>query len=277
MTDYYAVIGHPVSHSKSPFIHTEFARQTGEDMVYELLPATPDGFAVSVREFRRKGGLGLNVTLPFKFEACSLASELTVRAQLAQAVNTLTFGGDIITGDNTDGAGLVRDLRNNLHEPIKEKRVLLVGAGGAAYGVAGPLLEASPGSLTIVNRTPEKAARLVEHFRQSLPGPADRLHAAAFSQLQTPFDIVINATSSSLGGHALPLPRTVFARQALAYDMMYGQQETAFLGFAREQGVARRFDGTGMLVEQAAESFFIWRHVHPDTRAVIAKLKALQC
>ncbi len=272
MTDHYAVIGNPIAHSKSPLIHAEFARQTMQDMAYTAILAPLDGFAAAVKKFQAEGGKGLNVTVPFKQEAWKLASRLTERARLAEAANTLKFEEDgTILGDNTDGAGLTRDIAENRGIPIAGKRVLLMGAGGAARGVLLPLLLQKPGELAIANRTPEKALVLERHF--AAYGPLEGGDYARLAKRQ--FDIVINATSSSLSDQLPPLPEGVFAAGSLAYDMMYGKGLTPFLQFARQNGAAHLADGFGMLVEQAAESFFLWRGVRPQTSAVIAKLKQL--
>jgi len=271
MTDHYAVIGNPIAHSKSPLIHAEFARQTGQDMAYAAMLAPLDGFAVTVRQFQEEGGKGLNVTVPFKLEAWKLATLLTDRACLAEAVNTLKFEPDgTILGDNTDGAGLTRDILHNLGISFAGQRVLLMGAGGAARGVLLPLLLQKPELLVIANRTPGKAVELERHFAAYGPtegGDYARLAGGLF-------DIVINATSSSLQGELPPLPQGVFAPGSLAYDMMYGKGLTPFLQFARANGAAHLADGLGMLVEQAAESFFLWRGVRPQTQSVITLLKS---
>ena len=270
MTDRYAVIGNPVAHSKSPQIHTEFARQTGQDIGYVALLAPLEGFVATVEQFRACEGKGLNVTVPFKQEAWKLATHLTERARLAQAVNTLKFETDGATlGDNTDGAGLVRDIRENLGLAIAAKRVLLLGAGGAARGVLLPLLEQRPAALFVANRTAGKAVELVQQF-----GGKGSLEGGGYGDLAgQQFDLVINATSSSLNDDLPPLPPGVFGLRALAYDMMYGKGLTPFLRFAQEQGAARLADGLGMLVEQAAESFYLWRGVRPKTAAVIEMFK----
>lgn len=274
MTDRYAVIGNPVAHSKSPRIHAEFARQTAQDLSYEAILAPLDGFAATVRTFREQGGKGVNVTVPFKQEAFALlqshGGSISERARLAEAVNTIKFestGGLFL--DNTDGAGLVRDVSVNLGISLSGKRILLMGAGGAARGVVLPLLAEKPDCLLIANRTPGKARDLAVDFSSH-----GHVVASGFDGLagQT-FDVVINATSSSLKDELPPLPERVFAAGALAYDMMYGK-ETPFLRFARVQGAARLADGLGMLVEQAAESFFLWRGVRPGTAPAIALLKA---
>lgn len=265
MTDRYAVIGNPIAHSKSPFIHTVFAEQTGQDLNYTALLSPLDGFANTVRDFIALGGKGMNVTVPFKFEAFALATQRTARAQAARAVNTLVFlpDGDIL-GDNTDGAGLVRDIEQNLSFPLRGRRVLLLGAGGAAYGVVLPLLAAGA-TICVANRTAAKAVELAATFNGVRGcGYTDLANEAAF-------DCVINATSSGLSDELPPIPATVFTSGTLAYDMMYGR-ETPFMAFARTQG-AQVADGLGMLAEQAAEAFFVWRGVRPDTVAVRAALR----
>jgi shikimate dehydrogenase len=265
MTDRYAVFGHPIAHSKSPQIHAAFARQTGQDMTYEAILAPLDGFAESVAAFIATGGRGANVTVPFKEAAFKLADRLSPRAQRAGAVNTLTFDGDGILGDNTDGAGLVADLTRNLGCALAGKRILLLGAGGAARGVIEPLLDLQPAALVIANRTVSRAQELAEIFGRGVT-------ASGFDDLDTPFDVVINATAASLAGELPPLSPTLFTQDTLAYDMMYGR-DTPFLAFARTQD-ARTADGLGMLVEQAAEAFHLWRGVRPDTAPVIAGLRA---
>jgi len=264
MTDRYAVIGNPVAHSKSPIIHAAFARQTGQDMVYERLLAPLDGFEAAVHRFSAEGGRGANVTVPFKQQAFRLATQLSERARDAEAVNTLTFADGTVHGDNTDGAGLVRDITLNHAVAIGGRHVLLMGAGGAARGVIRPLLEQQPASLTLVNRSVGKALELQRHFRGIAACGYDELAGRRF-------DIVINATSSGLTDALPPLPGNVFAEGALAYDMMYGRI-TPFMRLARQHG-AQVADGLGMLVEQAAESFMIWRGVRPDTRPVLAQLR----
>ena len=265
MPDIYAVFGNPVAHSKSPLIHAAFARQTGQDMTYSALLAPLDGFRESVAEFRKGGASGANVTVPFKEQAYALATRHTPRALAAGAVNTLKFEVDGILGDNTDGAGLVRDLIVNLGVVIAGKRILLMGAGGAARGVIQPLLDQQPAQLFIVNRTPEKAIDLACAFG------AGGVRGGGYAALSGEFDVVINATAASLANDLPPLPDTIFAPDALAYDMMYGR-DTPFLAFARAHG-ARAADGLGMLVEQAAEAFNLWRGVRPDTATVIRSLR----
>ena len=264
MTDRYAVFGHPIAHSRSPQIHAAFARQTGEDVAYEARLAPLDGFADSVAQFIAAGGRGANVTVPFKEEAFRLAKRLSPRAQRAGAVNTLAFDAAGIFGDNTDGAGLVADLARNLNRPLAGKRILLLGAGGAARGVIEPLLEQQPAALVIANRTVSRAQELAELFGHGVA-------ACSFDAADAPFDIVINATAASLAGELPPLSSRIFTADTLAYDMMYGR-DTPFLDFARTHGAAAS-DGLGMLVEQAAEAFFVWRGVRPDTAPVIAALR----
>lgn len=270
MSDQYAVIGNPVSHSKSPAIHAAFARATGQDIHYRAILAPLDGFWDTVDAFRGAGGKGANVTLPFKLEAFALASETTERARAAGAVNTLSFGLHAVRGDNTDGVGLIRDIEINLGVDIAGKRVLLMGAGGAARGVLGPLLEQRPAILTLANRTPARATKLARFF--AAHGPVE---GCGYDGLQgRSFDIVVNATSASLAGDLPPVPEGIFGAGALAYDMMYGRELTAFLRWAGQHGAARLADGLGMLVEQAAESFRVWRGVRPATAPVIAMLRA---
>ncbi|MDP1995842.1 MAG: shikimate dehydrogenase [Gallionella sp.] len=281
MTDRYAVIGNPIAHSKSPQIHKLFAQQTGQDIGYEAIEAPLDGFAATVERLRKEGYKGCNVTVPFKFEALQLATQLTERAQVAQAVNTLKFDGEIILGDNTDGAGLVRDIQQNLRSTLQGRDVLLLGAGGAAWGVSLPLLE-SGANIYNFNRTPDKAQQLSHalqiflkrdlYARKGLKCGLPNF-VNSFAELSSrQFDFIINATSAGLTGSEIPLPVSIFAPGALAYDMMYGR-ETPFMKFAREHGAAIVSDGLGMLVEQAAESFHLWRGVRPDTAPVIAKLR----
>lgn len=268
MADRYAVVGNPVAHSKSPLIHAEFARQTGEDIEYGRLLAPLDAFADTVRRFRAEGGRGLNVTVPFKEEAFRIATAHTDRALAAEAVNALRFDVDAVLGDNTDGTGLVRDIGDNLGYRIAGRSLLLLGAGGAARGVAGPLLGERPSEFVIANRAVERARVLAARSGAIV-------RACRYEDLDDRrFDIVINATSASLSGALPPLPPGVFAPGALAYDMMYGQGLTPFLEFARIHGAGITADGLGMLVEQAAESFLLWRGVRPQTAPVLALLRA---
>ena len=270
--DRYAVIGNPIAHSKSPQIHAAFARQTGQTLVYEALLAPVDGFAQTVADFRAQGGLGLNVTVPFKLEAFALANRHTARAEAAGAVNTLAFGADGILGDNTDGGGLVRDLTANLNFALADRRILLLGAGGATRGALLPLLGSRPARLTIANRTVARAEALAALFAARAGDTA--LDACGFDALAgRRFDLVINATAASLADELPPLPPGLYAEGALAYDMMYGRAPTRFMRAARADGAARVADGLGMLVEQAAESFALWRGVRPDSGPVLAELR----
>ena len=268
MTDKYAVIGNPISHSKSPLIHTMFAEQTGQDMSYEAIEAPLDGFEATIQRLRDSGYMGCNITVPFKHEAFNLSNELSGRARAAHAVNTLLFQGNNILGDNTDGVGLVSDIEQNIGCKLLSKRVLLMGAGGAAHGVIRHLFNAGA-AIIVSNRTMGKAEQLAAKFEGNGTVFAKSYEALAGQQ----FDIVINATSSSLSDSMPPLPEGLFKPGALAYDMMYGKQ-TPFLRFAREQGASQLADGLGMLVEQAAAAFEKWRGVHPDTTPVIARLRS---
>jgi shikimate dehydrogenase len=262
MSDRYAVIGNPVAHSKSPWIHAEFARATGQDIDYGRIEAPLDAFAQTVERWRAGGGKGLNVTIPFKREAFRLCARVSDRARVAQAVNTMVLDSGF--GDNTDGVGLVRDLSQNLQLELKDRSILLLGAGGAVQGVMGALLEAGAGRLVIANRTVSKAKALAERFKE--------ISACGYDALgEQSFDVVINATSAGLANESPPLPKGILGKGILAYDMVYGR-DTPFLAAARGAG-ARACDGLGMLVEQAAESFFIWRGVRPQTRPVLAKLR----
>ena len=271
MTDRYVVIGNPIGHSKSPRIHAFFARETGQDLRYETLLAPLDGFAASVRAFMAEGGRGANVTVPFKLEAHALADELRPRAAAAGAVNTLIFQDGRIVGDNTDGAGLVRDLTHNAGVNLRGARVLLLGAGGAARGVMLPLLQQQPAQLMLANRTVARAEELVRAF--AAHAEASQLGASSYQDLHGQFDLVINATSASLDAALPPIAPSVFAAGALAYDMMYGSQATVFMRFAAEQGAATR-DGLGMLIEQAAESFLLWRGIMPPTKPLFDMLRS---
>lgn len=270
MPDRYAVIGNPVAHSKSPLIHAEFARETGQNMTYDRIHAEIPQFEAEVERFRAAGGRGLNVTLPFKHRAFALAHKRTPRAEEARAVNTLVMDADGIAGDNTDGAGLTRDLVQNLGCALRGRRVLVMGAGGASYGACGALLAHGPGRLVVANRSVDKAVALCTHFRA-------HENAAALSSSSYPalagsqFDVVINATSAGLTGEMPMLPPGVFAAGATAYEMVYGTK-TPFMAYAETCG-AMVSDGLGMLVEQAAESFHLWRGVRPDTRSIIALLR----
>jgi shikimate dehydrogenase len=266
----YAVMGNPVAHSRSPRIHAMFAHQCGQRLEYTAIQVDVGGFAQAVEQFRGHGGAGLNVTVPFKQDAYRLADTLSERARVAQAVNTLKFEPDgRIFGDNTDGAGLVHDLEKNLHVHLKDKRILILGAGGAVRGVLVPLLKHHPALIVIANRTVAKARELAEEFEHY-----GRLEASGFEALKgRHFDVVINGTAASLKGEIPPLPVTIFAGHALAYDMMYGDKARPFLDWAALHGAEVTADGLGMLVEQAAESFLLWRGVRPETQHVIDKLR----
>ena len=273
MSDRYAVIGNPIGHSKSPQIHAAFARQTGQDIGYDRLLAPLDGFETIVREFFHAGGQGLNVTVPFKREAWDIVDRCEGSALAAEAVNTIKRSGTELIGYNTDGVGLLTDLEHNLAATIAGRRVLLMGAGGASYGVLQPLLERRPGLLVVANRTLDRAERLVQHFHQFhalAPQGISAKPYAALAGLQ--FDLVVNATSAGLEGEMPPLPDGLFAPGAVAYDKVYGRQ-TRFLAFAKARG-AIVADGLGLRVEQAAESFLIWRGVRPQTAPVMAQLRS---
>lgn len=268
--DTYLVFGNPIEHSKSPFIHTMFAQQTQQPMQYHKCLVPINAFAQTVHRFMADGGKGANVTVPFKLEAYALASKLSERATRAGAVNTLHFVDGTIFGDNTDGAGLVRDIVTNAGRSIANLRVLLMGAGGAARGALLPLLAESPARLVVANRTLNKAEELV---RQAMQGGQMQtsIEAQTWEQLKEGFDLIVNATSASLSGVVPPLPGLVFAPGCLAYDMMYGNEATSFMQFAEQHGAETR-DGLGMLIEQAAEAFYIWRSVRPDTKVVFDAL-----
>ncbi len=269
----YAVMGNPVRHSKSPVIHQAFARQCGLRLEYRAIEVEIGGFAQAVSAFRAAGGRGLNITLPFKLEAHRLADRRSARAEVAQAVNTLKFERDGTSfGDNTDGVGLVRDLIDNLKQPVTGQSVLVLGAGGAARGILGPLLEQGPAVLHIANRTASKARALADAFagRGTVAGGGyDGLVGAQFT-------LVINATAASLQGEVPPLPSAPFGSGALAYDLVYGDRPSAFMLWARAHGAAAVSDGLGMLVQQAAESFWLWHGVRPQTDTVIAMLRRSQ-
>ena len=267
--DRYGVVGNPVAHSKSPVIHAGFAAQTGQHLTYERILAPLGGFTATVRNFIAAGGKGLNVTVPFKLEAHALADELTERARMAGAVNTLMFSDGRILGDNTDGIGLVTDIQINAGVSLQGKRVLLLGAGGAARGALLPLLRAQPASLTLANRTADRAAALAHEFVS-----IGHIDAVPFAGLTGAFGVVINATSASLGNEVPPVPAEIFNAGTLAYDMMYAAEPTVFLQFARSHGAAIR-DGAGMLIEQAAEAFCVWRGVRPDTAQTFANWQAM--
>lgn len=270
-TDHYAVIGNPIEQSKSPLIHTAFAQVSGQDIQYTKLLAPIDGFAAVVDAFRARGGRGMNVTAPFKLDAFAYATDMAPSAQMAGAVNAMKFEGDRVLAENFDGIGLVRDLVHNLAFPLKGKRVLILGAGGATRGALLPLLAEGPAELVIVNRTVAKAQALaaLAHQHQSGQVPVTGL---GYEAVQGEFEVVLNASSSSLTAELPPLNPTVFAPGCLAYDLTYGKGLTPFMKLAQQGGVTHLADGVGMLAEQAAEAFAWWRGVRPDTAAVIATL-----
>ena len=271
-------MGHPVTHSRSPQIHALFAKATGQQMVYERIGPAPDAFEQAVARFRAEGGKGLNITLPFKERAYALADRHSGRAQASGAANTLDFRAGDIYADNTDGVGLVRDLQRNLDCGLQGRNILLLGAGGAARGVVEPLLEAGAARLVVANRTPSRAEVLLGALRQSgaiAPDCMSRCLACGLDGIpRDSYDFIINATSGSLSGEVPRLPDWVFGPRTLAYDMVYGKGCTAFMALARQKGAARAVDGLGMLVEQAAESFHLWRGVYPDTAPVLQLLRA---
>jgi len=271
--DTYAVLGHPVAHSRSPFIHAAFARQTGQALQYERVLSPLDGFERTVRGFAASGARGCNVTLPFKFEALRLAGRCSDRAQLAGAANTLRFDADSWLADNTDGVGLVRDIEQGAGIALAGQRVLLIGAGGAGAGVLGPLLAARPAALVVANRTVDKARALAQSHEAVAAQFGVQLSATALDDPGAAFDIVLNASASSLHGVASPVPTRALAPGALAVDLMYGPSAEPFLAWGRAAGATAR-DGLGMLVEQAAESFFLWRGVRPLTAPVLQALRA---
>lgn len=266
--DLYGLIGHPVEHSRSPLIHRIFAADCGLPVDYVLIDAPPGSFADEVRSFHDRGGRGLNVTLPYKGDAFRFCTRPTRRASQARSVNTLAWEGGDVVGHNTDGEGLVRDLRYNLGVRLSDRRILLVGAGGAARGSIGPLLDEDPAELVIANRNPEKAGKLAAEL-----GAAGPVRAEPFERLEQPFDLIINATSASLSGQVPDLPASVVGPLTFCYDMMYGVEPTVFLKWATQNGAAGSADGLGMLVEQAAESFLLWRGVRPETGPVLAEVR----
>ncbi len=267
--DRYAVMGYPVSHSRSPVIHRLFAVQTGENLQYELLEVAPDKLESALRQFARTGGKGLNITLPHKSEVTRFVDDMSERASNAGAVNTLVFRDGEIFGDNTDGVGLLRDLQDNLELTLEGANILILGAGGSTRGIISPLLEARPESLMIANRTISKAQSLAEHF--SSEGPVS---ACRFDNVRTPpvYDLVINATSAGLKGEMPPYPEDAIGEDTVCYDLSYSMKATPFATWAAEHGAARSVMGWGMLVEQAAESFELWRGVRPDTAAVLKQV-----
>ncbi|MBM7422079.1 shikimate dehydrogenase [Spongiibacter marinus] len=268
--DQYAVFGNPIKHSRSPQIHAAFAEQTGQALHYRAHKVELGRFAEVASEFFRNGGRGLNITVPFKLDAFEFADELSGRARRAGAVNTLARGEDgRIYGDNTDGVGMVRDINDNLGWPVAGKRILVLGAGGAVRGILGPLLKQRPEELVVANRTLEKAEALAELFAELGPVSGQPFEALPGRQ----FDLIINGTSASLSGDLPPLPSHILSNEGSAYDMMYGAEPTPFMRWAAAEAAWAVSDGLGMLVEQAAESFCIWRGVRPDTRPVIELIR----
>ena len=267
--DRYAVMGNPIQHSLSPHIHRLFAETSGQSLSYEAMLVAEDGFTRAVDDFFQSGGKGLNVTVPFKEQAWKMATKRSQRAELAGAVNTLSFVDNEICGENTDGVGLVRDILQNHQHPIKGKRILIVGAGGAVRGVLAPILAEEPAELVLANRTVSKAETLATHFQDH-----GKIQACGFELLDDrPFDLLINGSSASLSGQLPPLPSTCIGPHSGCYDMMYGAKQTVFNTWAAQQGAAKVMDGLGMLVEQAAEAFFIWRQLRPETGPVIKTIR----
>jgi len=271
MADRYAVFGNPIGHSRSPWIHGLFAEQTGEAVVYSKQLVAPGDFDDRARKFFAGGGKGLNVTVPFKREAWRFADDLTPRARRAGAVNTLVLRADgLVLGDNTDGVGMIRDIVDNLGWRVRDQRVLVLGAGGAVRGVVEPLLAEAPASLTLANRSIDRVDLIIQDFAD-----LGTVHGCGYPDLAgRQFDLVINGTSASLAGEVPPLPETLLAANACCYDMLYAANNTVFMAWAIEHGATSVADGLGMLVEQAAESFYLWRGKRPDTGAVIADLRA---
>ena len=267
--DRYGVMGYPVSHSRSPVIHRLFALQTGQDIQYELLQVTPEKLETAVRQFQRTGGKGLNITVPHKSAVARLVDKTSERAATAGAVNTLSFRDGEIHGDNTDGIGLLRDLSVNLGVNLEGANILILGAGGATRGIVGPLLEMGPTSLRIANRTLDKAQAIAEHFARSGPVTACRFNVVPVSE---PYDLIINATSAGLQGDTPPYPAAAITEQTCCYDLSYGLTATPFSVWARDNGAAHSVMGWGMLVEQAAESFHIWRGIRPNTAPVLKQM-----
>jgi shikimate dehydrogenase len=268
--DRYGVMGYPVSHSRSPVIHRLFALQTGQDIQYELLQVAPDNLETAVRQFQRTGGKGLNVTVPHKTEVVKLCDQLSERASTAGAANTLSFRSSEIHGDNTDGIGLLRDLVINHGVTLEGANILILGAGGATRGIVGPLLEMQPSMVRIANRTIDKAEALVGHFSHYGPVSACRFNVVPVTGK---YDLIINATSAAFKGEAPPYPEAAVSAETFCYDLSYGLTPTPFSEWARQHGASRSIMGWGMLVEQAAESFHIWRGVRPDTAPVLKQMK----
>jgi shikimate dehydrogenase len=272
--DRYAVLGNPVAHSQSPYIHAAFARQTGQPIEYTRVLCAMDGFVQAVRDFAASGARGCNVTAPFKFQSAALARAVTPRAALADAANVLRFDADGWLADNTDGIGLVRDIEVNADHRLRGQRVLLIGAGGAAAGVLGPLIEARPAQLRVANRSAERAAALAQRHAALAADHGVALSSSGLDGTGSAYDVVLNSSASSLGGADVPVGDEVLQRGTLAVDLMYGGAARRFTEWARLLGATPR-DGLGMLVEQAAEAFFVWRGVMPDTAPVLRSLREL--
>jgi len=269
-TQFYAVFGNPIHHSKSPTLHQAFAKQTGEKILYTAMLVDIGGFATAANQFFSSGGKGLNITVPFKIDALRYAQQLTDRAKKAGAVNTLIKKDNIVIGDNTDGIGFIDDVVTNLQWPIRHKNILILGAGGAIRGVLDPLLHSYPASITIANRTVEKAEQLVAGLTNNT---SCQINACHYDNIDTPFDIIINGTSASLHGELPSLSPSIITANSRCYDMMYSKEPTVFMRWGKHCGAKEVADGLGMLVCQGAESFYQWRGVKPQTRAVIKALR----
>jgi shikimate dehydrogenase len=269
LTDRYGVMGYPVSHSRSPIIHRLFALQTKQNLQYELLEVAPSKLEEAVKQFSRTGGKGLNITVPHKREVVRLVDGMSDRAKKAGAVNTLIFSNSEILGDNTDGVGLMRDLQSNIGVQLKDANILILGAGGATRGIIAPLLATEPETIVIANRTIARAQELAEEF--SADGPVVSCRFTDVGSLPV-YDLIINATSAGLRGDTPPYPVAAIHKNTVCYDLSYGLTPTPFSKWGAEQGAARSVMGWGMLVEQAAESFFLWRGVRPDTKPVLKQL-----
>ncbi len=267
--DRYGLVGHPIEHSRSPFIHTLFARQTHQHLTYELIDASPAAFETAVRGFGAAGGRGLNVTLPHKEAAFALVRDLSHAARMAGAVNTITIDGDRLRGDNTDGVGFIRDITVNQGLDLAGRSVILFGAGGAARGILGPLLAEKPAKLVIANRSRPRAVGLAAHF-----GNPPEIELVEFDGLATlpAFDLLVNASSAGLKGEATPFPGSLVSADSVCYDMVYSRNDTPFVAWAHQHGAAHAIQGWGMLVEQAAESFRLWRGVMPVTAPILKQL-----
>lgn len=272
MTDHYAVIGNPINHSKSPLIHTEFAKQTGQNLDYIAQEIPLDNLAGGLQKLQEQGFKGINITVPFKEHAWKIVSDKSEHAQRAGAINTILFNDDgTLTGDNTDGTGLCRDLTNNHQIELKGKRLLLLGAGGAARGVIEPLLKYQPSLLFIANRTASKATDLCDLF-----SGFGNVNGGGYASLSGSFDVIINATAASLNGEVPPLPDDILNQNGVCYDMMYSDADTAFITWAKQHDAAKAIDGLGMLVEQAAEAFRLWRGIQPETNKLIMQIRQVK-